>query len=338
MVAPGEVARRPVAEDADQGHVGRALRADERDGVADGVAATSPRRRSRGRPPPARSGPGPRVSRKGVSSWSSSQLLPNCGAPGVPSDRAVGADDAHPVDEHLPARLGDTRRRRGTSSSMAAGSVATGPPRRWPPTSSTGRDDDVRGRVGEQVGERAVEGVGEDQGADDEADAQHDRQAGQDQAQLVVDAGCARRFAAWATTSGPCRRSPSCDRGLPRPWGRPSCRRSGRRRGTGRGPRSDAAVGSWVTMTIVWPKSSTLRRRNDEHLGAGARVEVAGRLVGEDDLRPAGQRPRGRDPLLLAAGELARPVAQPVAQADGVDDRCRPTPGRRGGPRCPSAA
>ena len=43
-----------------------------------------------------------------------------------------------------------------------------------------------------------------------------------------------------------------------------------------------------------------------EHLGAGARVEVAGGLVGEDHLGPGDQRPGARDPLLLAAGELGR--------------------------------
>src|SRR5689334_10478963 len=57
-----------------------------------------------------------------------------------------------------------------------------------------------------------------------------------------------------------------------------------------------------------------------EHLGAGARVEVAGRLVGEDDVRPRDQGAGARDPLLLAAGELGRAVAQPVAEADRVDD------------------
>ena len=52
-----------------------------------------------------------------------------------------------------------------------------------------------------------------------------------------------------------------------------------------------------------------------EHLGAGLRVEVAGRLVGEHDRRPAGEGPGDRDALLLAAGELVRPVPQPVADA-----------------------
>ena len=58
-----------------------------------------------------------------------------------------------------------------------------------------------------------------------------------------------------------------------------------------------------------------------EHLGAGAGVEVAGGLVGEDDRRPAGQRPGHRDPLLLTAGELVGPVVEPVAEADRLDDR-----------------
>ena len=61
-----------------------------------------------------------------------------------------------------------------------------------------------------------------------------------------------------------------------------------------------------------------------EHLGAGAGVEVAGRLVGEDDLGPGDQGPGAGDPLLLAAGQLAGPVPEPVAQADGVDDRVEP--------------
>ena len=70
-----------------------------------------------------------------------------------------------------------------------------------------------------------------------------------------------------------------------------------------------------MTITIVWPMSPHRAAQEAQHLGAGARVEVAGRLVGEDDLGSAGERPGDGDPLLLAAGELARPVVQPVAQA-----------------------
>ena len=39
---------------------------------------------------------------------------------------------------------------------------------------------------------------------------------------------------------------------------------------------------------------------------AGLAVQVAGRLVGEDDARPCHQRPRDGDALLLSAGELRR--------------------------------
>jgi hypothetical protein len=41
-----------------------------------------------------------------------------------------------------------------------------------------------------------------------------------------------------------------------------------------------------------------------EYLVAGARVERSGRLIGEYDLGARDQRPRDRDPLLLAAREL----------------------------------
>ena len=48
-----------------------------------------------------------------------------------------------------------------------------------------------------------------------------------------------------------------------------------------------------------------------DDLVAGAGVEIAGRLVGEQDRRLVGQRPRDRHALLLAAGELRRIVMAP---------------------------
>ena len=85
-----------------------------------------------------------------------------------------------------------------------------------------------------------------------------------------------------------------------------------------------AATGSWVTMTTVWPKSVDGGAHEPEDLGAGATVEVAGRLVGEDHLRPAGQRPGHGDALLLPARQLARAVLEPVARARRCDDRADP--------------
>ena len=108
--------------------------------------------------------------------------------------------------------------------------------------------------------------------------------------------------------------------------GRASRRRCGRRRGTRPGRRRLAATGSWVTITMVWPSSSHGPAHEVEDLGAGAGVEVAGGLVGEDDLRPAGQGPGHRDPLLLAARQLARAVrragrARPTVSITRVEPR-----------------
>ena len=51
------------------------------------------------------------------------------------------------------------------------------------------------------------------------------------------------------------------------------------------------------------------------HLLAAVAVEGAGGLVRQDHLAAIGQRPGYADPLLLAAGELARPVVAAIAQA-----------------------
>ena len=60
-------------------------------------------------------------------------------------------------------------------------------------------------------------------------------------------------------------------------------------------------------MTIVWPSSVTARRMND-------RISAPLRL----SRFPVG------DPLLLAAGQLARAVIEAVAEADGLDDLAQP--------------
>ena len=65
-----------------------------------------------------------------------------------------------------------------------------------------------------------------------------------------------------------------------------------------------------------------------EDLGAGGGVEIAGRFVGEDDLRPAGQRPAHGDPLLLAARQFAGPMARAIDESDGLDHLVEPGPVR----------
>ncbi len=61
-----------------------------------------------------------------------------------------------------------------------------------------------------------------------------------------------------------------------------------------------------------------------EDLATRAGVQVARRLVGEDEVRPGDERAGHGDALLLTTGELARAVRQAVAEADGVDDRAQP--------------
>src|SRR5262249_27375512 len=58
----------------------------------------------------------------------------------------------------------------------------------------------------------------------------------------------------------------------------------------------------------------------DAHgLFGGLRVEIAGRLVGQDQLRVVDERARDGDPLLLAARELARLVVVPVGEAHDLE-------------------
>src|SRR5215211_5305203 len=53
-----------------------------------------------------------------------------------------------------------------------------------------------------------------------------------------------------------------------------------------------------------------------ENMGSGAGIEVAGGLVGEQHARGVGDRPRNRDPLLLAARQLGRAVVEAVLEPE----------------------
>ena len=64
----------------------------------------------------------------------------------------------------------------------------------------------------------------------------------------------------------------------------------------------------WVAMMAARPEARTSCVSAREHVVGGVRVEIAGRLVGQQDARRIGDRARDRDALLLAAGEFRRPV------------------------------
>jgi len=56
-----------------------------------------------------------------------------------------------------------------------------------------------------------------------------------------------------------------------------------------------------------------------DDLGALRGVQVASRLVRQQQFRLMDQRPRDRDPLLLASGQLAGPMMRPPAHAHGIE-------------------
>ena len=57
------------------------------------------------------------------------------------------------------------------------------------------------------------------------------------------------------------------------------------------------------------------------HLDAQLRVEVGERLVHEEDLRLPDEGPPHRDPLALAAGEVARPTLEMLGEAEELGGR-----------------
>ena len=73
-----------------------------------------------------------------------------------------------------------------------------------------------------------------------------------------------------------------------------------------------ASPWSWVTNTNVMPTLLLDLLELDLHLLAELAVERAERLVEQEDAGPVDERTRERDPLALAAGELAR-LAVPEA-------------------------
>ena len=80
-----------------------------------------------------------------------------------------------------------------------------------------------------------------------------------------------------------------------------------------------ATSGSWVTSTNVWPSRPVELAQERQDLVGPLGVQVAGRLVGQDQRRLVDERPGDRDALLLAARQLGRTVVGPLGEADELE-------------------
>ena len=219
-------------------------------------------------------------------------------------DRAGGDLDAVDLADAVERLLRD-RRRLGRLALEAEAGVLAG-------------HDGVRAgvRVDEDRVERLVDRVREDVGAAHHRDAEHDRERGQ----RVRSLRPARLFSANRIIRR--RAPPSRDHGVRR-----STRHVAHDLAVGQ---EQDPIGDGRGSSIVRDHHRRLAELVDrvahegEDLAAGRRVEVAGRLVGEDHGRPGDECAGDRDPLLLAAGELGGAMRQPVGQADLVDQVVEP--------------
>ena len=91
--------------------------------------------------------------------------------------------------------------------------------------------------------------------------------------------------------------------------------------------------GSWVTMITVCPLVGELAEDPHDLLRC-RRVEIARRLVGEQDRRPIDERAGDGDALALAAGQLVGPVLHAIAELHALEgfDGARAALGRRDTP------
>ena len=89
---------------------------------------------------------------------------------------------------------------------------------------------------------------------------------------------------------------------------------------------------SWVTITQRLPGRAQALEEPQHVQGRGA-VEVAGRLVGQDDQRLVAQRAGDGDPLALAARQRRRQMPGPVGEPDPFQQ----LGSRAAGPRAASA-
>ena len=91
-----------------------------------------------------------------------------------------------------------------------------------------------------------------------------------------------------------------------------------------------ASAGLCVTTSIGGAAGvDAIEQRRD--VLAGLVVQLAGRLVGDEQRRPVRQRARDRDTLHFAAGELRGQMIGPIGQTDVIQQLARPGAALAGG-------
>ena len=75
----------------------------------------------------------------------------------------------------------------------------------------------------------------------------------------------------------------------------------------------------WVAITRGDARLAHQLQELLEHALGGRRIEIAGRLVGEQHFGPVGDGAGNRHALLLAAGELRRAVIPALAEAERLE-------------------
>ncbi len=77
---------------------------------------------------------------------------------------------------------------------------------------------------------------------------------------------------------------------------------------------TSSMAGSCVATMAVTPSLAHQAPQQTHDSVAGLRVQLAGRLIGQQQRRLVGQRAGDGDPLLLATRQLVRPMVRPIRQ------------------------
>ena len=215
---------------------------------------------------------------------------------------------------HIRAAVFD----RSAGRTMVGVSIGFGPAPSPPPRQTA---VDRRPRLGGPVAGRRNQHVGGDEraglAAEHVADALDDRPHRDDGGHADGDADEEKQQAP-PRRSGLAHRHPQHE-GHREITSTPRCSTTRPSRSTRRASAIAASSASWVTRTSVERADRMDVAHQIHDVPAVGAIEIAGRLVGQQDRRIVGQRSRERHALLLTARQLRRIVVSPAGQADLVE-------------------